>query len=175
MLRGLRPGLGLFCGGPCPGCRCWSSSADRFLSSPKVRHSTSPFAGPLLWRGVLKWRARGSHKHALSVPGRTWSDVPPMRNSLSGVPLVAAARYTVRTFGIRRNEKIACHVTVRGEKALQLLESGLKVRHVCPAWPCPRDAWDFLRWWPWPRHVWYCLRRWWSTVGAQAACCPLRW
>lgn len=24
-----------------------------------------------------------------------------------------AARYTVRSFGIRRNEKIACHVTVR--------------------------------------------------------------
>ena len=26
------------------------------------------------------------------------------------------ARYTVRTFGIRRNEKIAVHVTVRGPK-----------------------------------------------------------
>ncbi|CAI5953456.1 unnamed protein product, partial [Closterium sp. NIES-65] len=31
-------------------------------------------------------------------------------------------------FGIRRNEKIACYVTVRGEKALQLIESGLKVK-----------------------------------------------
>jgi len=39
-----------------------------------------------------------------------------------------AARYTVRSFGIRRNEKIACYVTVRGEKAMQLLESGLKVK-----------------------------------------------
>ncbi len=39
-----------------------------------------------------------------------------------------AARYTVRSFGIRRNEKIACYVTVRGEKATQLLESGLKVK-----------------------------------------------
>ncbi|KAG5561937.1 hypothetical protein RHGRI_004843 [Rhododendron griersonianum] len=28
----------------------------------------------------------------------------------------------------RRNEKIACYVTVRGEKAMQLLESGLKVK-----------------------------------------------
>ncbi|MBA0811028.1 hypothetical protein Gohar_002966, partial [Gossypium harknessii] len=36
--------------------------------------------------------------------------------------------YTVRSFGIRRNEKIACYVTVRGEKAMQLLESGLKVK-----------------------------------------------
>jgi ribosomal protein L5 len=26
---------------------------------------------------------------------------------------LTAARYTVRTFGIRRNEKIAVHVTVR--------------------------------------------------------------
>ena len=42
--------------------------------------------------------------------------------------LVATARYTVRSFGIRRNEKIACYVTVRGDKAMQLLESGLKVK-----------------------------------------------
>ncbi|KAI4979793.1 hypothetical protein ZWY2020_016546 [Hordeum vulgare] len=36
--------------------------------------------------------------------------------------------YTVRSFGIRRNEKIVCYVTIRGEKAMQLLESGLKVK-----------------------------------------------
>lgn len=41
---------------------------------------------------------------------------------------LCSARFTVRSFGIRRNEKIACHVTVRGEKAMQLLESGLKVK-----------------------------------------------
>ncbi|KAE8670191.1 60S ribosomal protein L11 [Hibiscus syriacus] len=35
---------------------------------------------------------------------------------------------TLRSFGIRRNEKIACYVTVRGEKAMQLLESSLKVK-----------------------------------------------
>jgi len=39
-----------------------------------------------------------------------------------------AARYTVRTFSIRRNEKIACHVTVRGKKAEEILEKGLKVQ-----------------------------------------------
>ena len=38
-----------------------------------------------------------------------------------------AARYTVRSFGIRRNEKIACHCTVRGPKAEEILEKGLKV------------------------------------------------
>lgn len=42
--------------------------------------------------------------------------------------LIQIARYTVRTFGIRRNEKIAVHVTVRGEKAAEILERGLKVK-----------------------------------------------
>merc|ERR1711964_509442 len=43
-------------------------------------------------------------------------------------PVFSKARYTVRSFGIRRNEKIACHVTVRGEKAEEILEKGLKVK-----------------------------------------------
>merc|ERR1711987_32 len=42
-------------------------------------------------------------------------------------PVENKARYTVRTFGIRRNEKIATHVTVRGEKAMDLIERGLKI------------------------------------------------
>ncbi|KAH0463834.1 hypothetical protein IEQ34_006620 [Dendrobium chrysotoxum] len=48
---------------------------------------------------------------------------------LSGqTPVFSKARYTVRSFGIQRNEKIACYVIVEGEKAMQLLESGLKVK-----------------------------------------------
>merc|ERR1712157_457726 len=43
-------------------------------------------------------------------------------------PVFSKARFTVRSFGIRRNEKIACRVTVRGPKAEQILESGLKVK-----------------------------------------------
>lgn len=43
-------------------------------------------------------------------------------------PVFGKARYTVRSFSIRRNEKISVSVTVRGEKAMQLLESGLKVK-----------------------------------------------
>merc|ERR1711998_320239 len=43
-------------------------------------------------------------------------------------PVFSKARYTVRNFGIRRNEKIACSVTVRGEKAEEILEKGLKVK-----------------------------------------------
>lgn len=43
-------------------------------------------------------------------------------------PVTSKARYTVRTFGIRRNEKIAVHVTIRGPKAEEILERGLKVK-----------------------------------------------
>jgi len=43
-------------------------------------------------------------------------------------PVFSRARYTVRTFGIRRNDKIACSVTVRGKKAEEILERGLKVK-----------------------------------------------
>ncbi|KAI8807661.1 ribosomal protein L11 [Cladochytrium replicatum] len=43
-------------------------------------------------------------------------------------PVFSKARYTVRQFGIRRNEKIAVHCTVRGEKAEEILERGLKVK-----------------------------------------------
>merc|ERR1712223_771458 len=49
--------------------------------------------------------------------------------SLTGqTPVFSKARYIVRSFGIRRNEKIAVHVTVRGAKAEEILERGLKAR-----------------------------------------------
>merc|ERR1712232_1377194 len=43
-------------------------------------------------------------------------------------PVTSTARYTVRSFNIRRNEQIATHVTVRGPKALEIIERGLKVK-----------------------------------------------
>uniref|UniRef100_UPI00398F1ABF large ribosomal subunit protein uL5-like n=1 Tax=Pristiophorus japonicus TaxID=55135 RepID=UPI00398F1ABF len=43
-------------------------------------------------------------------------------------PVFSKARDTVRSFGIRRNEKIAVHCTIRGAKAEEILEKGLKVR-----------------------------------------------
>ena len=43
-------------------------------------------------------------------------------------PVFSKARYTIRTFGIRRNEKIAVHTTVRGVKAEEILDKGLKVK-----------------------------------------------
>ncbi|XP_065197427.1 large ribosomal subunit protein uL5-like [Sycon ciliatum] len=49
--------------------------------------------------------------------------------SLTGQqPVFSKARYTVRSFGIRRNEKISVHCTVRGPKAEEILDRGLKVR-----------------------------------------------
>ena len=43
-------------------------------------------------------------------------------------PVETKAKYTIRSFSIKRNEKIAVHVTVRGEKADELLRRGLKVK-----------------------------------------------
>merc|ERR1712146_799882 len=43
-------------------------------------------------------------------------------------PVSSKARYTVRTFGIKRNEKIAVHCIVRGEKAMEILKRGLRVK-----------------------------------------------
>jgi large subunit ribosomal protein L11e len=41
------------------------------------------------------------------------------------MPVKSKAAYTVRQFGIRRNEKIAVHVIIRGPKAEAVLECGL--------------------------------------------------
>jgi len=43
-------------------------------------------------------------------------------------PVFSEARLTVRTFNIRRNEKIACYVTVKGKKAEEILTKGLATK-----------------------------------------------
>eukprot|EP00301_Raphidiophrys_heterophryoidea_P016217 c25775_g1_i1.p1 GENE.c25775_g1_i1~~c25775_g1_i1.p1 ORF type:complete len:187 (-),score=44.83 c25775_g1_i1:129-689(-) len=43
-------------------------------------------------------------------------------------PVFSKSRLTVRGWGIRRNEKIGCHVTVRGDKAEEILQKGLRVK-----------------------------------------------
>lgn len=43
-------------------------------------------------------------------------------------PVFSSARLTIRSFGIRRNDKISVHVTIRGEKAAELLRRGLQVK-----------------------------------------------
>merc|ERR1711904_725760 len=43
-------------------------------------------------------------------------------------PVESKARNTIRSFSIKRNEKIAVHVTVRGKQAETLLQNALKVK-----------------------------------------------
>lgn len=43
-------------------------------------------------------------------------------------PVESKAKYTIRSFAIKRNEKIAVHVTVRGQQAETLLQNALKVK-----------------------------------------------
>ncbi|RRT55931.1 hypothetical protein B296_00048140 [Ensete ventricosum] len=86
------------------------SSRSQWLSFSFYRRFTSPFFSPLLMDSFFSSYPAGVREEA----------VEPDEGD--------QARYTVRSFGIRRNEKIACYVTVRGDKAMQLLESGLKVK-----------------------------------------------
>ena len=87
----------------------------------------------------------GKHGRAAAA---SWLDAhpalrrtPQVLEQLTGqTPVFTKARYTVRTFGIRRNEKIACYVTVRGEKAMNLI-----VRPCCAAACCARLRWRARR------------------------------
>merc|ERR1712183_866206 len=45
-------------------------------------------------------------------------------------PVFSKARYTIRSFGIKRNEKMAASVSVRGDKANNILERGLRVKEM---------------------------------------------
>merc|ERR1711966_429889 len=42
-------------------------------------------------------------------------------------PVYSRCSKTIRSWSVRRNEKMAVHVSVRGDKAEELLERGLKV------------------------------------------------
>jgi len=43
-------------------------------------------------------------------------------------PVLSKARFTIRSFSIKRFEKIACSVAIRGDIAEQILEKGLRVK-----------------------------------------------
>ena len=49
-------------------------------------------------------------------------------------PVFSKARLTVRTFGIRRNEKISCHATVRGSINMSQVRTCQVL--VCPSCEC---------------------------------------
>lgn len=84
---------------------CVGESGDRLQKAAKVRPSISS-------------REHTVHESLVQV----------LEQLTGQQPVFGKARYTVRSFSIRRNEKISVSVTVRGEKAMQLLESGLKVK-----------------------------------------------
>lgn len=43
-------------------------------------------------------------------------------------PVTSKAKITIRSFSVKRGDKIACHVTIRGDKAKDILDRGLKVK-----------------------------------------------
>lgn len=43
-------------------------------------------------------------------------------------PVLSKAKYTIRSFGIRRGDKVAVHVTLRGDRAKEILNRALKVK-----------------------------------------------
>ena len=108
-------------------------SGDRLTRAAKVLEQLSG-QQPLFSKGACRAPALAA------PPRRGQPDVPPRAPPLAPPPpsppselrtamlLLCAARYTVRQFGIRRNEKISAHVTMRGEKAEEILERGLKVK-----------------------------------------------
>ena len=62
-------------------------------------------------------------------PGDRLTKASKVLEDLTGQkPLQSKARYTIRSFGIKRGEKMSCHVTVRGEKAAEILDKALRVK-----------------------------------------------
>ena len=86
---------------------------------------------PRHWRG--KRGAAQPYGVSVNQPqGRARSGAVQVLEQLTGQqPVFGKARYTVRTFSIRRNEKISTSVTVRGEKALQLIVRPPSLHHPC--------------------------------------------
>ncbi|KAJ3755280.1 ribosomal protein L11 [Lentinula raphanica] len=65
---------------------------------------------------------------AVTRPGDRLTRASKVLEQLTGqIPVTPRARYTVRTFGVRRNEKITVHVTIRWPKAKDL-DRALKVK-----------------------------------------------
>ncbi|KAH0922355.1 hypothetical protein HID58_022373 [Brassica napus] len=71
--------------------------------------------------GITSWGLRRWSSYFLE-DGRI------LTSEYSSSLLLSCPRYTVRAFCMRHYEKISCCVIVRGDKAMQLLECGLKVK-----------------------------------------------
>jgi len=70
-------------------------------------------------------------------PGDKLTKAAKVLKDLSGQePVLNQAKITIRSFSIRRGDKIATHVSIRGDKAKDILERGLKVKE----FNLPKDA-----------------------------------
>lgn len=118
---------------------CVGESGDRLQKAAKVRRgreakATLPRSADFWFSGRLGPPARPSfclfppQSHATSHFFPPFLQQQVLEQLTGQQPVFGKARYTVRSFSIRRNEKISTSVTVRGEKALSLIESGLKVK-----------------------------------------------
>lgn len=74
---------------------------------------------------LLQGGRAGRRGERAGWPACAWlrcDTTPQVLEQLTGqTPVYGKARFTVRSFAIRRNEKISVFVTVRGDKAMQLL------------------------------------------------------
>ena len=62
-------------------------------------------------------------------PGDKLTKATKVLKDLSGQePVLNQAKITIRSFSIRRGDKIAANVSIRGDKAKDILERGLKVK-----------------------------------------------
>lgn len=116
-------------------------SGDRLQKAAKVRaHAPRPCTMPMHHAHACQARPHCNHAQTRAAAS------PQVLEQLTGqVPVYGKARFTVRSFSIRRNEKISCFVTVRGEKAMQLLVSAQRQQG---GWggrrPCPAHRPNFL-------------------------------
>jgi large subunit ribosomal protein L11e len=101
---------------------CVGESGDRLTRAAKVLEQLTG-QQPVFSKGTVHFCALGASLQFLR-PGLPFC----FFLQPTGASRANAARYTVRSFGIRRNEKISTHVIVRGEKAEEILEKGLKVK-----------------------------------------------
>ena len=116
---------------------CVGESGDRLQKAAKVSrgadackgHSHESSEVSRSQKAFFEYREaeiEGMHMSGLDMASLphlvTWRVCSQVLEQLTGQqPVFGKARYTVRTFAIRRNEKISTSVTVRGEKALQLI------------------------------------------------------
>ena len=90
---------------------CVGESGDRLQKAAKVDESVT-----------IRDHTFMSHQVLEQLTGQT--------------PKYGSARYTVRTFAIRRNEKISTYVTVQGAKALQILVGPISLFLACERSVC---------------------------------------